>query len=178
MVQSYRHFYSHRAGLDACYGRESRYAVHAPFYFYNLGSVDKTAVRQRSSHWRATCEYDKIKKVDENYIVAKFEQVNLTASRILNIECAKFEEINVLQTKCSNCSATVLRHCKSKSNIYFVLFGNSSSGMSCIHHLVVNNEGYFGSGYPFRFGVFQKNPAVFPCNRHSNSTTQFWFGSV
>jgi hypothetical protein len=100
MVQSYRNLYSNLAGVSACDGKESHYNVHAPFYSYNLGSVDKAAVRQRSSHWRATCEYDKIKKVDVNYIVAKVGQVSLTASWTRNIECAKFEEINVLKTKC------------------------------------------------------------------------------
>jgi hypothetical protein len=40
MVQSYMVDNFPFAGFEACYGREARYAVHSPFYFHNLVSVD------------------------------------------------------------------------------------------------------------------------------------------
>ncbi|XP_031570396.1 uncharacterized protein LOC116304754 [Actinia tenebrosa] len=155
-------------GYDACKNLKQDRKIKYSFYQHNIGSSEKLALRKRSPHWRVTCEYDKHHTVFDNYIVAKFDHIDLT-SLPNGVQCKRFEEINVLKTKCTNCSATVVRDCTRYQ--YFALLSERSMVPNCTTNISFT-ESYFGNAYYY---IFQ-NP-LFPCNRYRNSTTQYWFGS-
>ena len=148
------------------------------FHEHNLGTSERRVLRNQSTHWRATCDYDKHHRVLDNYIVAKFDQIDLTASWTNAVRlCKRFEVINVLNTLCTNCTATVIRDCRRlpEDHQYFLLLGKNSTIPSCTENVTLN-ERYFSSTY-FPHKSLKIN-RLFPCNQYSNSTTQFWFGSV
>ena len=133
----------------------------APNWFlYRLTKDRMRSLSDVSTHWRATCGYDKhgINNY-RDYIRGKTADVNIFA--LVGTTCIKTELINVrghtgIHQTAMYHSSSYLPHVESTSGgCQFSVSGLSSE----------DNFGYYGT----------KNP-MFTCSRNAASTTQWWFG--
>ena len=131
------------------------------WFLYRLTKDRMRSLSDVSTHWRATCSYDKYGINNyEDYIRGKTADVNIFS--YLDGKCIQTELVNVRghtgihQTAKFFQLSSYLIHIESTtSGCQFYVSGLSSE----------DNFGYYGT----------KN-SMFTCSRNAASTTQWWFG--
>ena len=133
---------------------------------FRLSLPRMNATVKRSTHVRATCNFNTEELKYEDYLRAKLSDVDLMRSSLGT--CKKFEFISVRGNNCTNDTAHFIHrdfwHAHSDSNI---------RGYTCTSL----SEGAlkFPAGED-NFGWYETRNSVHRCVASNDSTTQWWFG--
>ena len=124
-------------------------------------------LRDRSTHWRATCRYNTDGTVYTDYLRASLEDFDIIRDTpSVTSSCRKYELVNIRGNECVNCTAATWY----RKGVY-PLHIDSSSRHGCVF------DGSQGSvSREDNFGYYKNKNQKFRCTSSSDATTQFWIG--
>ena len=136
---------------------------------YLIRPHDLAWLRNQSTHWRATCQYNTNGTVYRDYLRASFEDFDIIRKVPTNVSsCRKYEFVNIRGNECTNCTVQTYYikdhskfHISIDCRICCDLHGNLTGDS-------VSSEDNFGQYYH----VNEK----FRCSSSPEATTQFWVG--
>ena len=135
-------------------------------------SRDLTWLRNQSTHWRATCQYNTAGIVYTDYLRASFEDFDIMETVPSDTGlCRKYELINIRGNNCTNCTAKTWyfkgKHPLHIDSSWQVLVG-------CDFNADVTGDGIYDED---NFGFYHTTNQKFRCTSSSQATTQFWIGA-
>jgi len=133
---------------------------------YRLSLSVMQHIKSHSTHWRATCNYDKDGLVKTDYIRGRISDIDIITYSEGN-GCFNVMYVNVMGTECSNCTV----HMRQVENVH--IFTGSYGGYSFGCMLDLRD----GTGGSQRFGFYHTVNPAHRCSNSSLSTTQWWLGS-
>ena len=121
-------------------------------------------LKSQSSHWRATCSFNKVKFDYRDYVRGSFKEFDITTFLGDN-QCKKVEYINIRGHIGYNTTVGFWQ----KKDAYILV--TDSSDRSCLY------GGAPGSVYEEdNFGHYNYYNRNFRCTSEPSATTQYWFG--
>ena len=128
-------------------------------------------LRDHSTHWRATCQYNTNGTVYTDYLRASLEDFDIVkVTRIVAESCEKYELVNIRGNECSNCTAATW-YLKD----VFPLHMDSSIRFGCEFDGSETGDGVISED---NFGRYIDVNPKFRCSSTSDATTQFWIGGL
>ena len=126
-------------------------------------------LRDRSTHWRATCRYNTDGTVYTDYLRAllnDFDIIRDTPS--VTSTCRKFELVNIRGNKCVNCTAATWYQ-KGVCHLHI----DSSYRHGCVFDGSLTDVAVLSED---NFGYYSTTNLKFRCTSSSDATTQYWIG--
>lgn len=123
------------------------------------------SVRKRSTHWRATCDINRLQTIDyQDYLRGKFSDFDIM-SWLGGRTCWPVEYVNILGN--TGVSGIIVGFWQ-KDGAYFLHTDSSNTTCEFIAEAtpLVDYFGYYKDGLSYNFR----------CSRYDTSTTQWWFG--
>ena len=118
-------------------------------------------LRDRSSHWRATCRYNTDSTVNMDYLRASFEDFHIVRVKPTGASsCPKYELFNIRGNECANCKAGTWY-----LKVHYALIAISME-IRVVMWYLSRPTGYYQAVNP-----------KFRSSSSSEATTQFWFRS-
>jgi len=131
---------------------------------YRMSKEQMNFLKAKSTHWRSTCQFDKLDVDYRDYMRGKFVDFNITSFEGAST-CKKVEYINV-RGIWGHTTATFWQI----ANSY--LLHTDSSITKCDFDARTG-----GMNSEDNFGYYHTTNSAFRCTSDSSSTTQYWFGS-
>ena len=131
------------------------------------------AIANRSTHVRATCNFNTDELKYSDYLRAKLTDIDVMR---LNFDgCKKYEFISVRGYNCTSCTADFVQRDIYHAHIdsYYNGQGPGMRGCQCTRISVGAVKGLTGEDNFGWYGTVNKNHS---CVSSSDSTTQWWFG--
>ena len=126
-------------------------------------------LRDRSTHWRATCRYNTDGPVYTDYVRASLEDFDIIRDTpSVTSSCRKYELFNIRGNECVNCTAATWY----QKGVYPFHIDSS------IRHGCQFDGNGTGDVFPWEdnFGYYWAVNPKFRCTSNLNATTQLWTG--
>ena len=126
-------------------------------------------LRDRSTHWRATCRYNTDGTVYTDYLrglLNDFDIIRDTPS--VTSTCRKFELVNIRGNECVNCTAATWYQ-KGVCHLHI----DSSYRHGCVFDGSLTDVAVSSKD---NFGYYSTTNLKFRCTSSSDATTQYWIG--
>lgn len=141
---------------------------HAPEWDnYRLSMSGMKFVGNKSTHWRATCNFPTDGVDFRDYIRSSKARNDLLATPA-SYRCTWYELVNIRGNRCVNCTA----YSPYKEQLDYHIDSWSSDGLGCDFDGQPNG----GIDNEDNFGFYQTTNPSFRCTSSLASTTQFWVG--
>ena len=136
---------------------------------YLIRPHDLAWLRNQSTHWRATCQYNTNGTVYRDYLRASFEDFDITRS-LLKVDggCRKYEFVNIRGNECTNCTAQTY-YMKGTYNFHISIDCRDC----CDLHGKLTGDSVWSED---NFGRYHSVNEKFRCTSSREATTQFWVG--
>ena len=123
------------------------------------------SVRKHSTHWRATCDYQRTQTIEyQDYLRGKFSDLDIMTWQG-SASCQPVEYVNILG-KTGTRGVTVAFWQKPGNYCLHIFSLDTDCGFRTFYEPVVDFFGYYNDGLN----------TIFRCSLYDNSTTQWWFG--
>jgi len=133
---------------------------------YRISKEQMTFLRGKSTHWRATCQYDKADAVYKDYMRGNFADFDITSFLGLQV-CKEVDYINVRGIG-GHTTATFWQ----SENQYLLHTDSSIKGSGCEFDARAGSKSSEDN-----FGFYNSANNDFTCTSGPSATTQYWFGS-
>jgi len=133
---------------------------------YRMSRDQMKSLRGKSTHWRATCQFDTMDVDYKDYVRGNFAAFDIT--RWLGWSCKEVDYINIRGTAGVHTKTVFWQ--KEDS---FSLHAGSGYG-NCEFKVEAENP---LPGVEDNFGYYVQSTDAFRCTSDSSATTQYWFGS-
>ena len=127
-------------------------------------------IANRSSHFRATCNFNTDGLIYTDYLRAKF--IDIDVIRLKFDGCKKYERIDIRGYGCKNCTAGFVQ--QDPWHAHVDSYYGSKRGCELTSPLT---GAVLQPGGEDDFGWYQTVNPLHRCSSSLNSTTQWWFGS-
>ena len=134
---------------------------------YRISRQSAVLLRELSTHWRATCNFNQDGVVYTDYIVARLADNDVfSESMPQNGSCAMYQSINIRGQTCVNCTALTFHH------HHFYIDSYQSADMCEFNGTIGAKVG------EDNFGDYRVTNPAFRCSASASSTTNFWIGTL
>ena len=130
------------------------------------------AIASRSTHVRATCNFNTDELKYSDYLRAKLTDIDVM--RLNFYGCKKYEFVSVRGYNCTNCTADFVQ-----TNVYHAhidSYYNGPKGRRCQCTRISTGAVEGRSTGEDNFGLYGTVNTLHSCVSSSDSTTQWWFG--
>ena len=133
---------------------------------YRMAKSRMLSIRQKSTHWRATCNFPTDGVDFRDYLRASLGDFDIMASS--TTQCRPYELVNIRGLSCTDCTAYTFYD--NEYALHVDSYRSKSKGC--------NFDGSAGAvSSEDNFGNYGKTNPAFRCSASPSSTTQFWIGT-